>query len=359
MATATATAKIAERFSPRYTLTPSMVRYLMEIEACRQLVDAFPLDEGVQSVLRRDARINAAHFSTKIEANPLSLKEVSEIEQKHDHSRSAEAQEVRNYLRALEYIHDKAGNVKLDVDLLKRLHALIEVRRFPGRRPTLSAFRSAQNSVTDDRTGALEYLPPEPNDVPWLCDALMIWLNGSAREVPGPVVAAIAQYQLVTIHPWMDGNGRTSRAFGTLLLRRSGYDLKGFFSIEEQFDRDLTGYYGALQNDLHHNYYFGRNKADLTRWLTFFLRNMTIVFRAVKDEVLSRASAAGAGVKRDVSYERARRSMHRQTFTLKDIVGKLNVADRTARKYVRRWVDSGKAEVVDFSKKKRNYRFLN
>lgn len=331
----------------------------MEIEACRQLVDAFPLEEGVQSVLRRDARIDSAHFSTKIEANPLSRDEVSEIEQKHDSSRSTATQEVRNYLRALQYIHDKPSSTKLNIDLLKRLHAIIEVRRFPGRRPTLSGFRSTQNSVTDDRTGALEYLPPEPSDVPWLCDSLMMWLNGAAKEEPAPVVAAIAQYQLVTIHPWMDGNGRTSRAFGTLLLRRSGYDLKGFFSIEEQFDRDLAGYYGALQNDLHHNYYFGRNKADLTRWLTFFLRSMATVFSAVKDEVLSYAKGPVAGVKRDVSYERAHRSLHMQTFTLKDITGKLNVADRTARKYVHRWLDSGKAEVVDFSKKKRKYKFLN
>ena len=48
--------------------------------------------------------------------------------------------------------------------------------------------------------------------------------------------------------------------------------LKGFFSIEEQFDRDLSGYYDALQMNLHHNYYFGRNDPDLTPWLEFFLK---------------------------------------------------------------------------------------
>ena len=52
------------------------------------------------------------------------------------------------------------------------------------------------------------------------------------------LVAGIAQFQLVHIHPFVDGNGRTSRLLSTLCLYRSGYDFKRLFTLSEYYDRD-------------------------------------------------------------------------------------------------------------------------
>ena len=52
------------------------------------------------------------------------------------------------------------------------------------------------------------------------------------------LVAGIAQFQLVHIHPFLDGNGRTSRLLSTLCLYRAGYDFKRLFTISEYYDRD-------------------------------------------------------------------------------------------------------------------------
>jgi Fic family protein len=199
-------------------------------------------------------------------------------------------------------------------------------------------------------------MPPESKDVTGLANALAKWLNGPASSLPVPVIAAIAQYQLVTIHPWMDGNGRTSRALGTFLLRKSGYDLKGFFSIEEQFDRDLPSYYDALQMNLHHNYYYGRNDADLTPWLEFFLKNMAGVFQAAKAEVLERASF-GAGIIRDAAYEAALQHFASREFTMRGLTQKLGVSERTARSHIARWRKNGKVSIVKFGRKNRSYKF--
>ena len=199
-------------------------------------------------------------------------------------------------------------------------------------------------------------MPPEAKDVANLVNDLAKWLNDAARSLPLPIVVAIAQYQLVTIHPWMDGNGRTSRALGTFLLRKNGYDLKGFFSIEEQFDRDLSGYYDALQMSLHPNYYFGRNDPDLTPWLEFFLKNMALVFQAAKAEVVKGAIAA-TGIVRDAAYEAAFQHFATREFTVKRLAQKLGVTDRTARSHVARWRENGKASTVKFGRKNRSYAF--
>jgi Fic family protein len=62
-----------------------------------------------------------------------------------------------------------------------------------------------------------------------------------------PVIrAVITHYVLVTIHPFIEGNGRTTRAFANLVMLKEGYDLKRFFAIEEHFDRDLDAYYDAF-----------------------------------------------------------------------------------------------------------------
>ena len=342
-------------YKPAFRYTSSIVKYLMEIEAARAVVEAVPLPAGMEATLQRRAKISSAHFSTKIEQNTLSYTQVEAVESNANRSRDPSTQEVRNYLRALHWIHDHAERKRITTQLFQQLHAMIDVRG-QGRRPKQSPYRRVQNTVRDDKSGAIAYLPPEAKDVASLATGLAAWLNGAAKSLPIPVIAAIAQYQLVTVHPWMDGNGRTSRALGTFILRKNDYDLKGFFSIEEQFDRDLSGYYDALQMNLHHNYYFGRNDPDLTPWLEFFLKNMAAMFVAAKAEVIQRASL-GAGIVRDAAYEAAFQHFAGREFTLKRLAQKLGVQERTARSHIARWRGNGKVEMVKFGRKNRSYRF--
>ncbi|MGH7573517.1 MAG: Fic family protein [Longimicrobiales bacterium] len=115
-------------------------------------------------------------------------------------------------------------------DLIQRLHAIVE--RGPGRRPT--PFRSTQNVVRDSASGGIEYMPPEPRDVPGLMADLVAYIHRAERsQEPAPIIAGVAHYQFETIHPFMDGNGRAGRLLPTLLLHRGGLGLRGFFSLEE------------------------------------------------------------------------------------------------------------------------------
>jgi Fic family protein len=89
------------------------------------------------------------------------------------------------------------------------------------------------------------------------------------------LVAGIAQFQLVHIHPFLDGNGRTSRLLSTLSLYRSGYDFKRLFTLSEFYDRDRMHFYRALQSVREHD-------MDLTGWLEFFVEGLSTQLAEVK-----------------------------------------------------------------------------
>lgn len=82
------------------------------------------------------------------------------------------------------------------------------------------------------------------------------------------LVAGIAQFLLVHIHPFLDGNGRTARLLSMLCLYRKGYDFKRLFSLSEYYDRDRPGYYRAIQS-------VRRRGLDLTEWLEYFTTGLT------------------------------------------------------------------------------------
>lgn len=262
-------------WQPRYTLTPAVVRHLLEIEAARAVVEQVALPPAVESELRRRARIRATHYSTRIEGNRLTLEEAEQVvagRRIRLHGRERDAAEVRNYWKALLRVEEWAARkADLTEDLIRRLHALVEDGRT---RPT--PYRDGQSMIRDSETGALVYLPPEARDVPVLMADLVAWIQRAVTDsLPPPVVAAMVHYQFVTTHPFYDGNGRTARLLTNFILQRDSYGLNGFFSIEEEHARDQVAYYQALAVHPHHNYYEGRSTADSTPWLEYFLYRMS------------------------------------------------------------------------------------
>ena len=87
------------------------------------------------------------------------------------------------------------------------------------------------------------------------------------------IVAAVVHYQLVTIHPFEDGNGRTARLLSGYILDVNGFGFNGIGSLEEYFAYDVNEYYESIQMGLPALYYAGRNEPPHPEiWIDYFLR---------------------------------------------------------------------------------------
>lgn len=349
-------------WNPTYTINTNIARALMDIEAAKAVVENTYLPPSVEAELRHRARVRSTHYSTRIEGNRLSLKQAEEIiEQKktHFHGRERDVREVIHYWDALLKVEEWAvKGMELSEDLIKRLHAIVE----HGKRAEVSAYRDGQNVIHDSATGAIVYLPPEAKDVPHLMREMVMWIKRTQREkIPAPVMASLLHYQFVTIHPYYDGNGRTARLLATFILQRDGYGLNGFFSMEEHHARDLAAYYKSLAVHEHHNYYMGREKADLTAWVEYFVLLLARVFTLAKDESLALAEK---GAK--VEPEELRKLDHRgrmilglfakkDRITTQDIARMLGLSPRTVRDLIKKWLDEGWLIIADKSNRSRSY----
>jgi Fic family protein len=252
-----------------------MVKALTRIEAARSVIDVLPLPPDQVLLLRHEARQRATRNSTAIEGNTLDSREVAKAVAHPERTGSAMAQEVRNYWRALDWIEEQleAGRGMTE-DFVRELHAIIIVRGH-GRRGTRSDYRERECPVVDTATGAIDYGPPEPADVRALMADLIGWSRtADAQAFPAPVRAGLMAHRFVSIHPFPDGNGRTARALATTELWRSGYDMRGFLSLEEHYTANLDAYYSSLQMGLPVDYYAGRHDPDHTRWLEYFCGTM-------------------------------------------------------------------------------------
>lgn len=257
----------------KVTLTNEMLNSIIEIEKNRHAASSVQISGITANRLRKNSKKKSAYASTKIEGNSLSEKQVDEvIESERKHYLKPE-QEVRNYFLALNYLEEMAKkkesfSKKLILEVQKRVEkgASKEKIGLRGQMPPGVLF-----AVYDSKTGHPDYIPPEYIDIPELLDELVAYVN-TTDDHP-LIIAAVVHYQLVTIHPFEDGNGRTARLLSGYILDVNGYGFNGIGSLEEYFAYDIEEYYDAIQMKLPALYYAGRhNPPNPEIWIHYFLR---------------------------------------------------------------------------------------
>ena len=348
-------------WSPRFTLTPSIVRGLLRIEAARALVDLTPLSPAAEAELRSRARVRSAHFSTFIEGNRLTLEEARRViddQQAEISGRERDVSEVRNYGSALSRAEEWAKMMlPLTETIICRFHRLAMTGR--ASRPT--PLRKRQNAIRDAFDGYLVYLPPRPEDLPELIAALESWAEKAWSEgLAAPILAGLVHYQLATLHPFNDGNGRTARLCASFILHRGGYGLKGFSCLEEQHAQDRQSYYQGLSANSSYDYYEGRAEADLTPWLDYFVSSLAQSFEISLLEMAKfvKGRAQEPEALRRLDF-RARRVLglfaYKETITAPQAAAELGLSERTARNLLKAWVDDGWLQVANPSRRARAY----
>ncbi len=216
--------------------------------------------------MQAEALVRDVHASTHIEGTQLTLEETRAILEGKEVAGASkkDIKEVINYRKALDFASEHLNSPEaITEELIKELHARV-TESFPEAKP--GQYRRVQNYIISSETNEVIYTPPPHYEVPYMMKDLVEWLN--TQEGLSPVlVAGIAQFQLVHIHPFVDGNGRTARVLATLILYKTGYDFKRLFALSEYYDKDRRRYYKALQ-------LVRKYDMDMTPWLEYFTEGL-------------------------------------------------------------------------------------
>lgn len=280
-------------YQPKFTITHNLLTYISRIESAKALIDNAPLVPAWEAKFRDDAFTRTVHYGTKIEGNDLTENQAAAIVRLHAvgdpkeisqrtgiTARDRDIQEVINYRNVISWIdNQKKPSFKhlVTQDTLLTLHRLTVQRVIPD--ADAGVWRSKQVVVSSATDQGVVFRPPVSIEIPYLIEQLFEWLHSSEIEQLHPVfVAAITHYQLVYIHPFIEGNGRTARALAMLLMYALGYDFKRFFSIEQYFDSDVDAYYNALLSVQQAN-------NDLTYWLEYFCYGVALEIDKIQQQV--------------------------------------------------------------------------
>jgi Fic family protein len=262
--------------SPRFSITNSIAAALTRIERARGFLDAAKLSEEWIRRMSERALVLEAHHTTHIEGTQLTL-EQSERLLGGATVPGADPEDVRellNYRGAFDLVSIYLGRGEpITEGLVREIHKRL-VGGVRGGAAAPGEYRRVQNYVVHASSGTVVYTPPTAVEVPALMAELVGWLN-EPGDIHPVLVSGIAQFQLVHIHPFLDGNGRTARLLSTLVLYRAGYDFKRLFTISEFYDRDRTAFYRAIQS-------VREQGMDLTGWLEFFAAGLATQLDEVK-----------------------------------------------------------------------------
>jgi Fic family protein len=255
-----------------------MLTDVASLEASRQLIANASLIPAWERQFKEEAMVRQIHHSTHIEGNPLSITQAQKVLQQPILTavgRDRDVQEIINYRNVVKYINQYAVPT-LDEDVFRRMHQLIVERLLEPEQA--GAYRSVNVAIVNNQTGEHVFQPPSAQHVPALVQRFFEWLNSpQASTLPAPLRAGISHYELVRIHPFVDGNGRTTRVMAMLVLYQGGFDRQ-FFCLDEYYDRDAATYYRMLQRT--------NETKDLTPWLEYFLHGLALEFNQVRDRVI-------------------------------------------------------------------------
>ena len=272
-------------FTPKFTITNRMTAAITQIERARGFLEAARLSDDWVCDMGTRALIKEAHHTTHIEGTRLTLDQAERLWKGETvpEADPDDARELLNYRSAFEFVSEclDSGD-PITEGMIREIHRKL-VEGVRGGKAAPGEYRRVQNYVANSVTGEVIYTPPSAVEVLIMMSEMIQWLN-SDLDIHPVLISGIAQFQLVHIHPFLDGNGRVSRLLSTFCLYKAGYDFKRLFTISEYYDRDRPAFYRSIQSV--------REKGmDMTVWLDFFttgLETQMIEVKRLGEQVIRR-----------------------------------------------------------------------
>ncbi len=270
-------------FKPKYTITNTLATNMRKIGEIIGELNSKVISPTVLVNMERDARDLSSHSSTQIEGNPLPLTDVKRIiKSQPEHIRDTE-REVLNYNKALLLLDaqiKEARITKLSNSFICKIQSIVTdgliSTSYIGKYRTESVF------VNDPIKRETVYLPPDADDVETLMSDLIDFINIKEGEIDPLILAGLFHKQTVVIHPFIDGNGRTTRLITKTLLAKLGINTFPLFSFENYYNHNVTKYF--QQVGVYGNYYDISESIDYTNWLEYFTTGIIDELSRVKSQ---------------------------------------------------------------------------
>lgn len=257
-------------FIPKYTISNQLVNNIARIHALAADMNARRFPNVVLLEFERTARAVSAHASTSIEGNPLPLTEVKKLLKTQPSSIRDSEKEVLNYNAALEMLNKRhlEGSADVTLDLILDIQRqVVSGGLLP--KNEAGALRNEPVVVNDPRSGNVVYMPPDHQDVRGLIDDLLAFIHKNKDEIDPLLLAGIFHKQFVLIHPFTDGNGRTTRLTTKVLLAGMGLNTFNLFSFENYYNQNVTKYFQTV-GEFGDWYEKQEEGIDFTNWLEYF-----------------------------------------------------------------------------------------
>ncbi len=255
-------------FQPRYEITHALLENIKRITSLTQALNQRRFPNTVLVELQKDAEAVSSFASTSIEGNPLPLTDVKRILKNAPQNIRDSEREVLNYNEAMREINGKLGDgaIPVTLSLIVQIHKQVTNKLLPASQS--GKLRTDPVFVNDPRSGTTIYWPPDASDVSGLVKELILFVETNITKIDPLILAGLFHKQMVVIHPFMDGNGRTTRLLTKVLLANMGLNTFNLFSFENYYNQNVTRYFQTV--GVRGNYYEIANAIDFSPWLEYF-----------------------------------------------------------------------------------------
>lgn len=276
-------------FNPKYTISHRLLANIKRISEIISELNNRNFPHVVLLDMERRARAISVYSSTSIEGNPLPLTDVKRIlKNKPEFARDSE-KEVLNYNQALIELDNliKSGQEIFNKKFILKIQQIITTGLIEKYR--CGKIRQEPVFVNNPKTRQTVYLPPDHQDVDKLLEELFFYLNKNKNIIDPLILAGIFHKQFVIIHPFIDGNGRTTRLATKALLAKMGLNTFHLFSFENYYNQNVSRYFEEV--GVSGNYYEIKDKIDFTSWLEYFtdgiIDELLRVVKELEKEIVS------------------------------------------------------------------------
>ncbi len=267
-------------FKPTYTITNNLLENIKRIYTLINELNDKRFPNVVLLEFEKVAQAVSTHASTSIEGNPLPLTEVKKILKSKPHYIRDSEQEILNYNQALQDLNKKLGENKviISLELILKIQKQVTEELLPSYES--GSLREKPVVVNDPRMGQVVFLPPDVKDVKPMMEELTSFITESKGKIDPLILAGIFHMQMVLIHPFVDGNGRTTRLVTKVLLAQMNLNTFNLFSFENYYNKNVTKYFQSVGE--FGNYYELSDAIDFTKWLEYFTEGIIDEFLRVQ-----------------------------------------------------------------------------